>query len=141
MKFVQATVFFAFSALFGSQIAALEFDTIRYNALLIITATGAIESGDADRFKGFWEENAYDAFTIKVALDSPGARHAWPRTMLEGKSRLSSVVARRSGFCVRFGPVRSITFPSWSAKQRSGLTACVKWRCGCRSGVPPLQSL
>lgn len=76
MKFFQATGFFAFSALYGSQIAALEFDTIRYNALLIITATGEIESGDADRFKSFWEENAYDAFTIKVALDSPGGNLA-----------------------------------------------------------------
>lgn len=56
--------------------AALELDIIRYNALAIITVSGEIEAGDAARFQQFWTENAYDAFSFKVAFDSPGGNLA-----------------------------------------------------------------
>lgn len=76
MKLVQAMVIPAFSALFANQAAAVELDVLRYNATLIVTMSGPIESGDAEKFMQFWTENAYDAFTFKVALDSPGGNLA-----------------------------------------------------------------
>ncbi|MEY8096535.1 hypothetical protein AB9F29_03845 [Falsihalocynthiibacter sp. S25ZX9] len=51
---------------------ALEFDIIRFNASVIITLDGDILAGDADRFANFWDENAYDAYSFTVALNSSG---------------------------------------------------------------------
>ena len=51
---------------------ALEFDIIRFNASMIFTLDGEISAGDADRFAKFWDENAYDAFSFTVAINSPG---------------------------------------------------------------------
>ncbi len=51
---------------------AIEIDIIRFNASVIITVEGEIEAGDSEKFKRFWEENAYDAFRFSIALNSPG---------------------------------------------------------------------
>ena len=76
MKRVQLFLVFALSALFANEVTAVELGTLHYNATLIITMSGPIEAGDAEKFMQFWTENAYDAFTFKVAMDSPGGNLA-----------------------------------------------------------------
>ncbi len=44
----------------------------RANATSTIVMSGKIEAGDADRFKAFWGENAYDSFNFIIATDSLG---------------------------------------------------------------------
>ncbi|AZO35493.1 MAG: hypothetical protein EOS76_11845 [Mesorhizobium sp.] len=51
---------------------AIEFSMERGNATSKILVTGPIERGDAQRFKDYWEKNAYDSWHFVVSFDSPG---------------------------------------------------------------------
>ena len=66
-RFLAATVVMS-----ATSAAAVEISMEHGNATSKIIVTGKIESGDAKRFKDFWDENAYDSFRFIVSLDSPG---------------------------------------------------------------------
>ncbi|WP_273728856.1 hypothetical protein [Brucella gallinifaecis] len=63
---------FVLTALTTTTAYAIDIKTIRYNHSTIFVVDGVIEVGDADKFKKAWEEEAYDAFSYSVALNSPG---------------------------------------------------------------------
>lgn len=56
----------------AQQVEAVEIHIERGNATSKLIVTGPIEPGDAEQFKAFWNENAYDSWHFVVALDSPG---------------------------------------------------------------------
>ncbi|WP_173934948.1 hypothetical protein [Chelativorans sp. Marseille-P2723] len=72
MKNILPMLFVALSALVAPQAEAIEISMERGNATSIIRVTGPIENGDAERFKAYWNENAYDSWNFIVSLDSPG---------------------------------------------------------------------
>lgn len=62
----------ALLALIAPHAEAIEISMERGNATSKILVTGPIEHGDAERFKAYWEQNAYDSWNFIVSLDSPG---------------------------------------------------------------------
>ena len=70
---LSATILMGFVAIMPTTgTAALQFDVLRYNALVKFVVSGEFEAGDADRFVEFWNEHAFDAHRFAVAFDSPG---------------------------------------------------------------------
>ncbi|MDW9735742.1 hypothetical protein GOC00_08505 [Sinorhizobium meliloti] len=72
MKGIVARLLAATVAVSATSAAAVEISMERGNATSKIIVTGSIERGDAQRFKDYWDENAYDSFRFIVSLDSPG---------------------------------------------------------------------
>lgn len=68
------TVILTFLAitLCANPLFAIELRILRANASSTIVMSGEIKSGDAEVFKKFWREKAYDAFSFTIAMDSIG---------------------------------------------------------------------
>ncbi|RWP58005.1 hypothetical protein [Mesorhizobium sp.] len=72
MKNALPVLLAALVALIAPRAEAIEISMERGNATSKILVTGPIERGDAERFKAYWAENAYDSWNFIVSLDSPG---------------------------------------------------------------------
>ncbi|MER9330604.1 hypothetical protein [Mesorhizobium sp. M0488] len=72
MNNILPMLFAALVALIAPHAEAIEISMERGNATSKILVTGLIGHGDAERFKAYWEKNAYDSWNFIVSLDSPG---------------------------------------------------------------------
>lgn len=72
MKNVLVMLLTALMALIAPHAEAIEISIERGNATSKILVSGPIERGDAERFKAYWKENAYDSWNFIISLDSPG---------------------------------------------------------------------
>lgn len=72
MKVIRSGLLAVMIAAGGTSASAVDISMEHGNATSKIIVKGSIERGDAQRFKEFWDENAYDSFNFIVSLDSPG---------------------------------------------------------------------